>query len=59
VEQKGDLTSFNLLMDKTIPANILLKELIDMGQINQFREVIPSMNDVFLEAVKQSNAKAN
>lgn len=55
VQVKGDLTSFNLLIDKSIPANNLLKELVEMGQINQFKEVIPSMNDVFLQAVKQSN----
>lgn len=51
----GKLTSFNLLIDKSIPSNVLLQELIQMGQINQFKEIIPSMNDVFLQAVKQSN----
>ena len=59
IDVKGELTSFNLLIDKTIPSNILLKELIEMGQINQFKEIIPSMNDVFLQAVKQSNLAQN
>ena len=36
-----------------------MKELIEMGQINQFKEIIPSMNDVFLQAVKQSNLAQN
>ena len=55
----GDSTSFNLLIDKSISSNTILKELIEMGQINQFKEVIPSMNDVFLQAVKQSNSVLN
>lgn len=55
----GDQTSFNLQIDKSISSNTLLKELIEMGQINQFKEVIPSMNDVFLQAVKQSNSQLN
>lgn len=59
VNVKGELTSFNLLIDKSIPSNVLLQELIDMGQINQFKEIIPSMNDVFLQAVKQSNLAQN
>ena len=59
VEVKGEFTNFNLLIDKSIPSNFLLKELIDMGQINQFKEIIPSMNDVFLQAVKQSNLDQN
>ncbi len=55
----GDTTSFDLKIDKSIASNTLLRELIEMGQINQFKEVIPSMNDVFLQAVKQSNLQLN
>lgn len=55
VSINGDHASFNLLIDKDIPSNVILQELIGYGQINQFKEVIPSMNDVFLQAVKQSN----
>lgn len=56
VEVKGNVSSFNLLIGKDISSNELLKELLEMGEINQFKEIIPSMNDVFLQAVKQSNA---
>jgi len=55
INVKNDLTSFNLLIDKSIASNFLLQELIELGQINQFKEIIPSMNDVFLQAVKESN----
>ncbi|MBQ0148801.1 MAG: ATP-binding cassette domain-containing protein [Flavobacteriaceae bacterium] len=59
VKALNEITSFNLLIDKNIPSNNLLKELVDMGQISQFKEIIPSMNDVFLQAVKQSNLDNN
>ncbi|HEY4539501.1 MAG TPA: ATP-binding cassette domain-containing protein [Faecalibacter sp.] len=58
IEKKGNLTSFQMMIDKTLNSNLVLKELIEMGHISQFKEKIPSMNDVFLQAVKQSNANA-
>lgn len=48
-------TEFNLLYNKDTPTNEILQKLMRVGQVHQFREVIPSMNDVFLEAVKQSS----
>ncbi len=48
-------TEFNLLYNKDTPTNEILHKLMRVGQVHQFREVIPSMNDVFLEAVKQSS----
>ena len=55
VETHGNLTQFNLLVDKSLPSNNLIQELIQYGQINHFQEIIPSMNDVFLQAVKASS----
>ena len=48
-------TEFNLLYNKDTPTNEILQKLMQVSQVHQFREVIPSMNDVFLEAVKQSS----
>lgn len=59
VKTNGDVTNFNLFVDKSIPSNTLIKELIELGQINHFQEIIPSMNDVFLQAVKASNQSSN
>lgn len=56
IASKGDLTSFNLQIGNSMTSNTLVKELLEMGEINQFKEIIPSMNDVFLQAVKRSNA---
>ena len=50
-------TEFNLLYNKDIPTNQILQQLMQIGQVHQFKEIIPSMNDVFLEAVKQSSQK--
>lgn len=51
----NEVTSFNLLIDKGYGKNNLVSKLLDYGQLNQFKEVIPSMNDIFIEAVKRSN----
>lgn len=48
-------TEFNLLYNKETPTNEILQKLMQIGQVHQFQEIIPSMNDVFLEAVKQSS----
>ncbi|MCA4781855.1 ATP-binding cassette domain-containing protein [Empedobacter stercoris] len=48
-------TEFNLLYNKETPTNEILQKLMQIGQVHQFKEIIPSMNDVFLEAVKQSS----
>lgn len=48
-------TDFNLLYNKETPTNEILQKLMQIGQVHQFKEIIPSMNDVFLEAVKQSS----
>ncbi|HCC93523.1 ABC transporter ATP-binding protein [Empedobacter falsenii] len=48
-------TEFNLLYNKETPTNVILDKLMQIGQVHQFKEIIPSMNDVFLEAVKQSS----
>ncbi|MGV0918867.1 ABC transporter ATP-binding protein [Empedobacter falsenii] len=48
-------TEFNLLYNKETPTNVILDKLMHVGQVHQFKEIIPSMNDVFLEAVKQSS----
>ena len=47
--------SFDLKFDKSISPNHVLSELAKVGEIHQFSEIIPSMNDIFLEAVQQSN----
>ena len=55
IEHFNHRTEFNLHYNKEIPTNDILHKLMNLGQVHQFKEIIPSMNDVFLEAVKQSS----
>ncbi len=55
VRNVNQRTEFNLLYNKETPTNVILDKLMQVGQVHQFKEIIPSMNDVFLEAVKQSS----
>jgi ABC-2 type transport system ATP-binding protein len=48
---ENNLSSFTIL--NTSDENILLQELIKVGKIRSFDEKIPSMNEVFINAVKQ------
>ncbi|WP_413532148.1 ABC transporter ATP-binding protein [Empedobacter brevis] len=48
-------TEFNLMYNKEKPTNEILQKLMQVGEVHQFKEIIPSMNDVFLEAVKQTS----
>ncbi len=57
VQTINQRTEFNLLYNKDIQTNQILQQLMQIGQVHQFKEIIPSMNDVFLEAVKQSSQK--
>jgi ABC-2 type transport system ATP-binding protein len=36
--------------------NELIKKIIDVAEIHSFREVLPSMNEVFISAVNQTNS---
>jgi len=55
IEVKHQRTRLNLLYNKSIQTNEILNKLMSIGQVHQFKEIIPSMNDVFLEAVKRSS----
>lgn len=48
---ENNLSSFNI--QNTSDQNILLQELMKVGKIRSFDEKIPSMNEVFINAVKQ------
>ncbi len=45
---------FNIAKPENLSSNDLLFKLTELGQIAQFKEAIPSMNEVFLKAVKNN-----
>lgn len=56
IKEANHRLDFNLLYDKNKNTNEILQKLMNYSQVYQFNEIIPSMNDVFLEAVKQSSS---
>lgn len=53
VEEKGTYIKFNL--EYTASQNELLTELMKVGQVHVFNEQIPSMNEVFIRAIKKTS----
>lgn len=51
VSRNSYSTSFQLLIPDEINSNQLLNEISRLGHIIQYKEAIPSMNDIFLKAV--------
>ncbi|MES3019479.1 MAG: ATP-binding cassette domain-containing protein [Bacteroidota bacterium] len=54
IEQASDddLTHLTIKVQDKFSANDVLKYLIQQVQVNEFMEVIPSMNDIFIQKVK-------
>lgn len=50
-------TTFTLQIDKSINANELLKDLLPYGTITNFQEILPSMNEIFIQTVKENQQK--
>lgn len=51
VNQQQGFTSFNVL-SKDSGGNQLLNQLMNIGNVREFSEEIPTMNDIFINAVK-------
>lgn len=43
------------LLDTSIKPNTLLEALLSVGEIVSFRELLPSMDEIFIKVVKQTN----
>ena len=56
-ELKGQTQRVKFQVEKEMPTNVLLQTLMNKMEIRSFREVIPSMNEVFIQVVEQANPK--
>ena len=56
-ELKGKRQRVKFQMNHEISSNVLLQQLMEKMEISSFREVIPSMNEVFIKVVEQANQK--
>jgi ABC-2 type transport system ATP-binding protein len=52
-------TKFRISKPENLNSNHLLKSVSELGHIIQYREAIPSMNEIFLEAVNASAPLSN
>ncbi|MGQ9846617.1 MAG: ABC transporter ATP-binding protein [Bacteroidales bacterium] len=43
------------LLDKTVTTNVLLQALMQVGNIASFKELLPSMDEIFIKVVNQTN----
>lgn len=55
VKQNSFSTSFKLSKKEGISSNQLLNEISHLGHIIQYKEAIPSMNEIFLQVVTSSS----
>jgi ABC-2 type transport system ATP-binding protein len=53
----NELNYLNVKLPREKTGNDLLKEFLPHVQINSFREVYPSMNDIFIDVVETANKK--
>jgi ABC-2 type transport system ATP-binding protein len=57
--QKADGTNFACIkLDSKLDGNEFLRKALDVGTIHSFKEILPSMNEVFIQAVEQSHKMA-
>lgn len=56
---ENDLIKITVRLAENITPNHLLKEVLEISEIRGLKEVIPSMNEIFITSVNQSNAKNN
>ena len=50
----NDELQFNIKIDDKTPANQLIKHLTSKGELTHFVEVIPSVNDIFIQTVQNN-----
>ncbi len=55
IEQDGFHTIKLKMLDSQIQSNTLLEALLPVGQIVSYKELLPSMDEIFIKVVKQTN----
>jgi ABC-2 type transport system ATP-binding protein len=56
---ESDINKVTVKLAENITPNHLLKDLLDVCEIKGIKEVVPSMNDIFITSVNQSNSNYN
>lgn len=58
-EKENNCYGIKLKNTPSLASNDLVKCLIERAQLREFRSILPSMNDVFIEAVERANTQDN
>lgn len=56
VKSEGNTRKFTISKPENLLSNELLMNVSGLGTVSQFKEAIPSMNEVFIQAVRKSNS---
>lgn len=59
IEKINGLTHFKVKISDGITVNEMLQNIMSFGQVEILRELIPSMNDIFISQVNKFNAEHN
>ena len=54
-QEKTGHTLFTLKLNESFLSNMLLSFMMEKGTIHSFKEILPSMNDIFIDQVKHYN----
>ena len=53
-EKQGEMLDLTVKLTDGATANELLSSVLPMANIQAFNEILPSMNDIFIQAVEQA-----
>ncbi len=57
IVQSNNRYILSLTLKPNIETNTMLKHMLKVGNIVEFKEIIPSMNDIFIRLVEESNVE--
>lgn len=56
IEKQGDNINLKIKLEANTPVNTLVEKLLPLGNLLHFQEVLPSMNDIFIQQVQANQA---
>ena len=54
-KKEGNITTVKLKLLQEIPTNDLIRHFTNLGNVIAFHELLPSMNDIFIDVVGETN----
>jgi ABC-2 type transport system ATP-binding protein len=54
-QKEGNITTVKLKLLNDIPTNDLIRHFTALGNVISFNEHLPSMNDIFIDVVGETN----